>query len=173
LPFNPELASIFPAMVIPPGPVKLISPPLPGAVRAVILLIRILFLPPIVFNEPKDVIEITPVAALQVSDILPAAIYVVKAVEFEPDGVVVIEELIVIFPLVLVKIISADLKVSFPDANVVVKFILEFTIILLVALTLNFLSDVSELVDVIAPENVTIPVPVQVNTEELTVVIVT
>ena len=62
---------------------------------------------------------------------------------------------------------------SFPDANVVVKFILELTIILLVANTVNFRTDVSELVDVIAPENVIVPAPVQVNTEELTVVMVT
>lgn len=61
---------IIPPIEIPPGPIKLISPPRPGAVSAVTLLL--LFLPPIAFKEPVDVIEITPVAALQVSEIFPA-----------------------------------------------------------------------------------------------------
>ena len=55
-------------MVIPPGPIKLTSPPRPGAVTVLLLL-----LPPTVVKAPEDVTEITPVAELQVSEIFPPA----------------------------------------------------------------------------------------------------
>ena len=60
--FKPELVLINPLMVIPPGPTRLTSPPRPGAVTVLLLL-----LPPTAIKEPEDVTEITPVGELQVS----------------------------------------------------------------------------------------------------------